>query len=93
MTKYYAKVLLHRHYVNLIPDNIYVKTTIFEHDILSSAWKSNEFAPSLSTRWNTDSSTIVIPIVNESSLDNISIKVSVHVKKEMSFFPFVHINT
>lgn len=57
-------------------DNIYVKTTIFEHDILSSAWKSNEFPPSLSTRWNTENSTIIIPIVNESSLNNISIKVS-----------------
>ncbi|KAG4076574.1 hypothetical protein HA402_002737 [Bradysia odoriphaga] len=64
-------------------DTVYVKTTIFEHDILSSAWKSNDFAPSLSTRWNTDNSTIVVPIVNEASLDYISIKVSVATKTKV----------
>ncbi|KAJ6625245.1 hypothetical protein Bhyg_16462, partial [Pseudolycoriella hygida] len=76
-------------------DNIYVKTTIFEHDILSSSWKSNEFNPSLSTRWDTDNSTIVIPIVNESSLDYISIKVSVATKTKVGkkiFLGTLHIN-
>ena len=54
---------------------IYVKTTVFEHDILSDSWKSELFAPTLSTRWDHLDSTICIPLVTEESLENVSIKV------------------
>lgn len=54
---------------------IYVKTTVFEHEILSETWKSELFAPTLSTRWDHIDSTICIPLVNESSLDFVTIKV------------------
>lgn len=56
-------------------DQIYVKTTVFEHDILSGSWKSDTFSPTLSIRWNDVDSTITIPLVNECSLENVSIKV------------------
>lgn len=55
---------------------IYVKTTVLEHEILSSTWKSDQFLPSLSIRWNPESSTITIPLNDESDLDNVSVKVS-----------------
>lgn len=55
---------------------IYVKTTVLEHEILSSTWKSDQFSPSLSIRWNPESSTITIPLNDDSDLDNVSIKVS-----------------
>lgn len=58
-----------------IDSQIYVKTTIFEHEILSNSWKSDLFAPSLSTRWSPDNSTVTIPLNNERDLDHISIKV------------------
>lgn len=52
-----------------------MKTTVFEHDILSGSWKSDTFSPTLSIRWNDVDSTITIPLVNECSLENVSIKV------------------
>lgn len=55
--------------------SIYLKTTVFEHNILSSVWKSDLFAPSLSTRWNTEDATITIPLVSDESMNQISIKV------------------
>lgn len=54
---------------------IYVKTTVFEHDILSATWKSDQFSPSLSIRWNPDNSTITIPLVDETALKHLSVKV------------------
>lgn len=59
-----------------IDAQIYVKTTIFEHDILSNSWKSDQFSPSLSIRWNAENSTITIPINEDTDLQHISIKVS-----------------
>lgn len=58
---------------------IYVKTTVFEHNILSATWKSDQFEPSLSIRWNPDNATITIPLNEDADLKNISVKVSVRV--------------
>lgn len=55
---------------------LYVKATAFERDILSSSWKSDQFLPLLSIRWNPDNSTIIIPINDESDLEFISVKVT-----------------
>lgn len=59
---------------------IYVKTTVFEHGILSNSWKCDNFLPSLSTRWDSDISTIIVPIGNEENLKNISIRTTVATK-------------
>jgi hypothetical protein len=60
----------------LLAEKIYLKTTVFEHDILSDTWKSEQFVPTLSARWDQVESTINIPLVNEESLEHVSIKVS-----------------
>uniref|UniRef100_A0A1B0CZH5 Uncharacterized protein n=1 Tax=Phlebotomus papatasi TaxID=29031 RepID=A0A1B0CZH5_PHLPP len=57
-----------------IAGTIYVKMSVFERDILSSAWRSDPFLPSLSTRWDPNDSTIRIPLNDVSDLDHISIK-------------------
>lgn len=62
---------------------IYVKTTVFERDILSSTWKSDQFAPSLSIRWNVEHSTIIIPLNDDNDLEHISIKISVATKTKL----------
>lgn len=59
-----------------VAGTIYVKMSVFERDILSSAWRSDPFLPSLSTRWDPNDSTIRIPLNDVSDLDHISIKVS-----------------
>lgn len=62
---------------------IYVKTTVFEHGILSNSWKCDNFLPSLSTRWDSDISTIIVPIGNEENLKNISIRTTVATKTKV----------
>ncbi|CAO1403528.1 unnamed protein product [Diamesa hyperborea] len=64
-------------------NQIYVKTTVFEHDILSGSWKSDTFSPTLSIRWNDVDSTITIPLVNECSLENVSIKTQIATKTKL----------
>lgn len=55
---------------------IYVKTTVFERDILSSSWRSDQFAPSLSIRWDVEKSTLIVPLYDLDDLKWISIKVN-----------------
>jgi hypothetical protein len=62
---------------------IYVKTIVLEHDILSKTWKSNVFAPSLSTRWNPDDSTILVPMASDAGLNYMDVKVSVATKTKV----------
>ncbi|KAG5681020.1 hypothetical protein PVAND_010486 [Polypedilum vanderplanki] len=64
-------------------EKIYLKTTVFEHDILSDSWKSELFIPTLSIRWDQTESTINIPLVNEDSLEHISIKTTVAMKTKL----------
>lgn len=62
---------------------IYLKTTVFEHEILSDAWKSQLFSPTLSARWDQIDSTIVIPLNSEDSLEHVSIKTTVATKTKL----------
>ncbi|GAB0093217.1 uncharacterized protein DMENIID0001_082930 [Sergentomyia squamirostris] len=66
-----------------VTGTIYLKTSVFERDILSSTWRSDPFLPSLSTRWDPTDSTIRIPLNDVSDLDHISIKISVATKNKM----------
>ncbi|KAL5290870.1 hypothetical protein ACFFRR_010329 [Megaselia abdita] len=62
---------------------IYLKTAIFEHDVLMNAWKSDHLLPTISTRWEKDKSTFFIPLTNMENLDNISIKTTVATKTKV----------
>lgn len=63
---------------------IYVKTTIFEHNILSTSWKCEMFPPSLSSRWDASTSTLTLPLSSDPTcIDNISIKTTVATKNKM----------
>lgn len=62
------------HKFSLSLGQIYLKTAVFENNVPSGYWKSELFSPSLSTKW--DKSAILVPLENEESLANISIKVS-----------------
>jgi hypothetical protein len=64
-------------------DQIYIKTTVFEREILSGSWRSDLFAPTLSTRWDPIDSTIIIPIPNEDALEHITVKVQVATKTKL----------
>ncbi|XP_055610796.1 uncharacterized protein LOC129757550 isoform X2 [Uranotaenia lowii] len=66
-----------------VNEKIYLKTTILEHEILSSTWKSEPFRPSLSTRWNQEECTIAVPLSSEHSLDHISIRVALAAKNKV----------
>lgn len=54
---------------------IYVKTTVFQREILSTSWRSDQFAPSLSIRWDVEQSTLIIPLHELDDLKRVSIKV------------------
>lgn len=60
-----------------------MKTTVFEHDILSGSWRSELFSPSLSTRWDSIDSTVTIPLVNEDGIDHVSVKTTVATKTKL----------
>lgn len=66
-----------------VNEKIYLKTTVLEHEILSATWKSEPFRPTLSTRWNQEDCTIVIPLSSENSLNHISIRVSLAAKNKL----------
>lgn len=68
---------------NLFAAQIYLKTTVLEHDILSNSWRSDPFAPTLSTRWDHLDSTVTIPLPNEDSLEHLSIKTTVATKTKL----------
>lgn len=65
---------------------VYVKTTVFEHDIYVDAWKSPVFFPSLSTKWDGaggDEATICVPLRSMDQLENIVIKTTLATKLKM----------
>lgn len=66
-----------------IGEKIYLKTTVLEHEILSATWKSEPFRPALSSRWNQDDCTIVLPLSSESNLDHVSIRIALAAKNKM----------
>lgn len=67
----------------LLTGQIYLKTSVLEHDILSGSWRSEPFSPSLSTRWDHIGSTITIPLVNEDGIEHVSIKTTVATKTKL----------
>ncbi|XP_053685147.1 uncharacterized protein LOC128734814 [Sabethes cyaneus] len=66
-----------------VNEKIYMKTTVLEHEILSATWKSEPFRPTLSTRWNQEECTIVLPLSSEHSLDHVSIRVALAAKNKL----------
>lgn len=62
---------------------IYIKTTVLEREILSGSWKSDTFAPTLSTRWDHLDSTIAIQLPNNGALEYVSIKCQLATKTKM----------
>ncbi|XP_065076875.1 uncharacterized protein LOC135700323 [Ochlerotatus camptorhynchus] len=66
-----------------VSEKIYLKTTVLEHEILSATWKSEPFRPALSTRWNPEDCTIVLPLSSESNLDHVSIRVALAAKSKV----------
>ncbi|BFF98801.1 uncharacterized protein DMAD_06858 [Drosophila madeirensis] len=64
---------------------VYVKTTAFEHGIYIDAWKSPNFFPSLSTKWDdgtdVNEGTITIPLRSLDQLENIVVRVTLATKK------------
>ncbi|KAL1404599.1 hypothetical protein pipiens_001714 [Culex pipiens pipiens] len=66
-----------------VNEKIYLKTTVLEHEILSATWKSEPFRPTLSTRWNQDDCTIVVPLSSLSGLGHISIRVALAAKNKV----------
>ncbi|KAI9587165.1 uncharacterized protein LOC119632605 [Glossina fuscipes] len=67
--------------------SVYVKTTVFEHGIYLDSWKSSNFYPSLSTKWdvpaNTDAATLTIPLQSIHSLDHILIRTTLATKTKI----------
>jgi hypothetical protein len=70
-------------YDAFLAGQIYVKTTVLEHEILSGSWKSKMFSPTLSTRWDPIESTVTIHLPNEESLEYISIKTAIATKTKL----------
>lgn len=57
---------------------MYIKTSVFKHDTPLKAWKSENFAPTLSSRWDPNEATISIPLCDESDLESINIRVIIY---------------
>ncbi|XP_061496875.1 uncharacterized protein LOC1276792 [Anopheles gambiae] len=66
-----------------VAEKVYLKTTVLEHQILAASWKSDPFRPALSSRWNVDDCTVVVPLCGEAGLDNLSIKVALAAKSKV----------
>ncbi|XP_050074496.1 uncharacterized protein LOC126562116 [Anopheles maculipalpis] len=66
-----------------VAEKVYLKTTVLEHQILVASWKSDPFRPALSSRWNVDDCTVVVPLCGEAGLENLSIKVALAAKNKM----------
>ncbi|XP_023305925.2 uncharacterized protein LOC111687690 isoform X1 [Lucilia cuprina] len=66
--------------------SVYVKTTVFEHGIYIDSWKSPNFYPSLSTKWEVGNvePTITIPLQSLDNLDNILIRTTLATKTKMA---------
>uniref|UniRef100_A0A182K8A4 C2 domain-containing protein n=1 Tax=Anopheles christyi TaxID=43041 RepID=A0A182K8A4_9DIPT len=66
-----------------VAEKVYLKTTVLEHQILTASWKSDPFRPALSSRWNADDCTVVVPLCGEAGLENLSIKVALAAKSKV----------
>uniref|UniRef100_A0A182N8A7 C2 domain-containing protein n=1 Tax=Anopheles dirus TaxID=7168 RepID=A0A182N8A7_9DIPT len=66
-----------------IAEKVYLKTTVLEHQILAATWKSDPFRPALSSRWNVDDCTVVIPLCGEAGLEHLSIKIALAAKNKV----------
>lgn len=62
---------------------IYLKTAIFQHDVLMNSWKSDHLLPTISTRWDYDNSTFFIPLTNMKNFESLSIKTTVATKTKV----------
>ena len=65
--------------------SVYVKTTVFEHGIYIDSWKSGNFYPSLSTKWEVGKvvPTITVPLQSIDNLDHILIRTTLATKTKM----------
>ncbi|XP_055915274.1 uncharacterized protein LOC129948340 [Eupeodes corollae] len=63
--------------------SVYIKTTVFEHNIYLDSWKSEFFFPSLSTKWDLNVSTVTIPVKLPEDLNNILIKTTLATKNKL----------
>lgn len=62
---------------------MYIKTAVFEHDILASAWKSDQFAPSLSVRWDARNAELRIPLASVEDLRHICVRTTIATKTKL----------
>lgn len=62
---------------------MYIKTAVFEHDVLASAWRSDQFEPSLSMRWNQEESELRVPLVGGADLEHIVVRTTIATKTKM----------
>lgn len=62
---------------------MYIKTSVYRHDILANAWKSDQFAPSLSVRWNPDHSELRVPLAGADDLQHIAVRTTIATKTKL----------
>lgn len=62
---------------------MYIKTSVFEHDILSSSWKSDQFAPSLSVRWNPENCELRVPLNASADLRHVTVRTTIATKTKL----------
>lgn len=62
---------------------MYIKTAVYEHDILSAAWKSDHFAPSLSVRWQPENSELYVPLNAMDDLQHITVRSTIATKTKL----------
>lgn len=62
---------------------MYIKTAVFEHDILSGAWKSDHFAPSLSVRWNPENCELRVPLKSLADLRHVTVRTTIATKTKL----------
>uniref|UniRef100_A0A2M4BK09 Protein kinase c conserved region 2 n=1 Tax=Anopheles marajoara TaxID=58244 RepID=A0A2M4BK09_9DIPT len=66
-----------------IAEKVYLKTTVLEQGVLTASWKSDPFRPTLSSRWNPDDCTVVVPLTGEAALEHLSIKIGLATKSKV----------
>ncbi|XP_035791237.1 uncharacterized protein LOC118466270 isoform X2 [Anopheles albimanus] len=66
-----------------IAEKVYLKTTVLEQGVLTASWKSDLFRPTLSSRWNPDECTVVVPLTGEAALEHLSIKIGMATKSKV----------
>lgn len=54
---------------------IYLKLSVYQAETPLKSWTSDSFAPTLSTKWEAEDSTIEVPVQSEADLENINIRV------------------